>query len=71
MSTLTVTAEKYVFNLLNKELDAVYVYHNITHTQDVFAYTAELAKNLNIDAISKENLQLAALFHDTGFIKGA
>ncbi|WP_218598181.1 Pycsar system effector family protein [Polaribacter sp. NJDZ03] len=71
MSTLTVTAEKYVFNLLNKELDAVYVYHNITHTQDVVAYTSELAKNLNIDAISKENLQLAALFHDTGFIKGA
>ncbi|WP_165731875.1 Pycsar system effector family protein [Polaribacter sp. 20A6] len=71
MNTLVLDAEKYVFNLLNKELDAVYVYHNITHTQDVVAYTTELAENLNIDAISKENLQLAALFHDTGFIKDA
>ncbi|MCL7762479.1 DUF5706 domain-containing protein [Polaribacter sp. Z014] len=71
MKTLIVAAEKHVFNLLNKELDATYVYHNITHTQNVVAYVIELAENLEVDEVSKENLQLAALFHDTGFIKGA
>ncbi|QVY64098.1 Pycsar system effector family protein [Polaribacter sp. Q13] len=71
MKTLIVAAEKHVFNLLNKELDAAYVYHNITHTQNVVAYAIELAENLEVDEVSKENLQLAALFHDTGFIKGA
>jgi len=70
MSTLFVEAEKYVFNLLNKKLDTNYVYHNITHTQDVVAYTEELSENLKIDETSKANLKLAALFHDTGFIKG-
>ena len=71
MNTLLVAAEKHVFNLLNNELDAAYVYHNITHTQDVVSYTAELAENLGVDEVSKENLQLAALFHDAGFVKGA
>ena len=71
MNTLIVDAEKYVFNLLNKELDTAFVYHNITHTLGVVENVIELSENLNVDEVSKENLQLAAWFHDTGFIKGA
>tara|TARA_R110001606_G_scaffold374294_1_gene532079 strand:- start:9268 stop:10476 length:1209 start_codon:yes stop_codon:yes gene_type:complete len=69
MSALLVAAEKHVFNLLDKELSTIYVYHNLVHTQNVVEKTIELSKDLKIDEISVENLQLAAWFHDTGFIK--
>ena len=71
MSPLLITAEKYVFNLLNNKLASNYVYHNLAHTQKVLEKTTELAEKLKVDTVSMENLQLAALFHDSGFIKGA
>ena len=71
MSSLLITAEKYVFNLLNNKLATNYVYHNLAHTQKVLEKTIELAEKLEVNAASLENLQLAALFHDTGFIKEA
>ncbi|WP_339663333.1 Pycsar system effector family protein [uncultured Polaribacter sp.] len=70
MSALLVAAEKHVFNLLDKELSTIYVYHNLVHTQNVVEKSIEISKDLKIDEISVENLQLAAWFHDTGFIKG-
>ncbi len=71
MSVLLIDAEKYVFNLLNDKLKTNYVYHNLAHTQKVVEKVNELAEELNIDETAKENVQLAALFHDSGFIKGA
>ncbi|WP_405608807.1 Pycsar system effector family protein [Polaribacter sp. Asnod1-A03] len=71
MSTLLIDIEKYVFNLLSKTLEATFVYHNVTHTQSVVEKVIELADNLEVDEVSKENLQVAAWFHDTGFTKGA
>ena len=71
MSTLLIDAEIYVFNLLNTKLVSNYVYHNIAHTQKVVEKTIELAEKLEVDKASIENLQLAALFHDSGFIKKA
>ena len=71
MNTLLVAAEKHVFNLLNTELDTKYVYHNSAHTQRVVEKTKELVEHSEFDKISKENVQIAAWFHDTGFIKGA
>jgi len=71
MSTLLITAEKYVYNLLNNKLATNYVYHNLAHTQKVLEKTIELAEKLEKDAASLEKLQLAALFHDSGFINKA
>ena len=71
MSALLVATEKHVFNLLNTELDTVYVYHNLAHTQRVVEKTKELIEKLQIEKVSGENLQIAAWFHDTGFINGA
>ena len=71
MSTLIVDTEKYVFSLLNTDLDRKYVYHNLVHTQRVVKSTKELIENLKIDKVAAENLEIAAWFHDTGFIKGA
>jgi predicted metal-dependent HD superfamily phosphohydrolase len=71
MAILLIDAEKYVVNLLNNKLATNYVYHNLAHTQKVVKKTIELAEKLEVDKASLENLQLAALFHDTGFIKKA
>ena len=70
MSALLIDAEKYVFNLLNNNLERNYVYHNLAHTQRVVAKTNELIENLKVEKSDAENLQIAAWFHDTGFIKG-
>ncbi len=70
MSTLIVDTEKYVFSILNTDLDRKFVYHNLSHTQRVVNSTKELIENLKIDTIAAENLEIAAWFHDTGFIKG-
>ena len=67
MATLLIDAEKYVSNLLNNKLATNYVYHNLVHTQGVVKSIEKLA----IPEIDAENLQVAAWFHDTGFIKGA
>ena len=71
MSTLIVNAEKHVFNLLNTDLERAYVYHNLAHTQRVVEKTKELTENLKIAKTAAENLEIAAWFHDTGFVKGA
>ncbi|MFK8061099.1 MAG: Pycsar system effector family protein [Polaribacter sp.] len=71
MSTLIVEVEKYVFNLLNTELEREYVYHNLAHTQRVVEKTKELAENVTLDKADLENLEIAAWFHDTGYLKGA
>ncbi|MGY0406815.1 MAG: HD domain-containing protein, partial [Polaribacter sp.] len=69
MTTLITEIEKYVFNLLNSNLDRKYVYHNLAHTQRVVKKTKELAENLKVAKVAAENLEIAAWFHDTGFTK--
>jgi len=69
MSTLIIDAEKFVFHLLTTQLDTKYVYHNLAHTQRVVEKTKELLTNIEIDEVDKENLEIAAWFHDTGFVE--
>lgn len=71
MATLLIDAEKYVSNLLNNKLATNYVYHNLVHTQGVVKSIEKVIEKLAIPEIDAENLQVAAWFHDTGFIKGA
>ncbi|WP_299047098.1 Pycsar system effector family protein [uncultured Polaribacter sp.] len=71
MSTLIVDAEKFVFNLLSTELNTNYVYHNLAHTQRVVEKTKEISESLELSKTDTENLEIAAWFHDTGYIKGA
>jgi predicted metal-dependent HD superfamily phosphohydrolase len=71
MSTLILDAEKHVFKLLNTDLDRKYVYHNLAHTQRVVEKTKELIENLKVSKTDAENVEIAALFHDTGFVKVA
>lgn len=69
MDTLLVKAENFVINFLVKNLDKSFVYHNVSHTQRVVEKTQELIDALEISEEDKENLLLAAWFHDVGYTK--
>ncbi len=68
MSTQLISeARPYVLHLLAK-VDH-YPYHNIDHTLGVYMRTLYLCICEEIDDEDREDLLLAALFHDTGFIE--
>lgn len=61
--------EAYASRLLTEDLPAVFVYHNLTHTQEVVASSRELADALSISEVDKYIVETAAWFHDLGYIK--
>lgn len=65
--TIISQARSYVLNLL-QDVDH-YPYHNIDHTIGVYLRTLYLCICENIGEEDREDLLLAALFHDTGFTK--
>ena len=69
MDTLTDKVEKFVINFLNVNLNTSFVYHNLTHTQSVVKKTNELVNLSKLNDTEKEQLTIAAWFHDTGFTK--
>jgi predicted metal-dependent HD superfamily phosphohydrolase len=69
MDTLIDKVEHYVINLLNTELDNSFVYHNLTHTQQVVGKINELTEDESLNDNEKAQLLISAWFHDTGFIK--
>jgi len=62
-------AEAYVVNLLQNGLTEDFKYHDLNHTLMVAKATRLIASEMNLSAEEKEILELAALFHDTGFTK--
>lgn len=62
-------AEDFVFNLLKDNLSNLYTYHNFNHTQKVVAAAKVLITQENIEATDAEIIQVAAWFHDVGYIK--
>ncbi|MEN8817451.1 MAG: Pycsar system effector family protein [Nonlabens sp.] len=71
MSDIFKATDDFVLNLLKNQLDAIYVYHNYTHTKRVVKSTQEIIDNSQIDVNDQKALLLAAWLHDTGYIKGA
>ncbi len=65
--SLVEKAQNYTSSLLNK--CANYPYHNPAHTTWVFNRATYLALAENVTGEDLEDLQLASLFHDTGFIE--
>ncbi|SDG94058.1 Pycsar system effector family protein [Winogradskyella thalassocola] len=70
MENILLEAEKFVVHLLNEKLNNTFVYHNLTHTQLVVAGVKKLSEASGLNDKEKEQLELAAWFHDTGFTKG-
>ncbi len=62
-------AEKYVLDLLRRELPENLYYHSLNHTIDVTEAVERLALMEKIDGEDIFLLKTAALYHDAGFVK--
>ena len=69
MPKLIEKAEKFVFDLFKDHLDQTFLYHNFTHTERVLRSLREIIDNTKVSKSDAEVLELAALFHDTGYTK--
>ncbi len=66
-SILVKKAYEFVSELLQNKLSEKIVYHNFTHSSEVFDAAKKLAEASNLNAGETEIVLLAALFHDTGY----
>jgi predicted metal-dependent HD superfamily phosphohydrolase len=71
MSGIIEKAENFVTDLLERELDPAFLYHNLKHTQRVVKSTRELIAAHDLDEKDNEILLLSAWLHDTGYTLGA
>lgn len=60
-------AEAYVIDLLKKGLSPDHKYHDLAHTLSVRDSALQLAQAYRLSDEENEELELASLFHDTGF----
>ena len=70
MDTVIADSEKFVIKFLNENLDKKFLYHNLTHTQNVVKKTKELIEGMNVGKKEADRLLIAAWFHDVGFVNG-
>ncbi|MEZ4888126.1 MAG: DUF5706 domain-containing protein [Chitinophagales bacterium] len=61
-------AQEYVFQFFKDRLNTVYVYHDYTHTFETVAATEELGAGNGLKKGEIKMLQLAAWFHDLGYV---
>jgi putative nucleotidyltransferase with HDIG domain len=59
--------EEFVKKIYKKQLPNFFLYHNLSHTIEVFEISKTLADQLNVNSEDKEILLLAALLHDIGY----
>ncbi len=71
MKAVLEKAEDYIFELFKDKLPKTYLYHNFLHTQRVVESIQEIIEKSDIDDEDSEILQLAAWFHDAGYINGS
>jgi predicted metal-dependent HD superfamily phosphohydrolase len=57
----------FVFNLFKEKLPKHSVYHNFNHTKFTVKAVKEISEEYDLDSEDKENLIIAAWFHDTGY----
>lgn len=69
MKELIEASEAFVISHLNEHLNPYFVYHNLAHTQRVVRKSYELINESDLSDNDKEDLIIAAWFHDTGFTK--
>lgn len=69
MNNIVKSASEFVSKLLKENLPSEFTYHNLIHACDVFDAVTELGKNSGLPDEELEIIQVAAWFHDTGFIK--
>lgn len=67
--TILEKAEDYVVSQLSKNLTDKFFYHNLSHTQKVVNYVRILVEGEGVSPDDAQTIELAAWFHDIGFIK--
>lgn len=67
-SKLLKKAQKYVFQFFKEKLKNIYVYHDYTHTFETVEAVKELGLGNGLKKKEIEMVQLAAWFHDTGYV---
>ena len=63
-------AKEYIVDFFDRHIDAKYEYHNLDHTLSVLSAAQKLGAEANLEVEERMIVELAALFHDTGFIEG-
>ncbi len=66
-SIIVKKAYEFVSDLLQNKLSEKIVYHNFTHSNEVFETTKKLADESGLNTSETEIVLLAALFHDSGY----
>ena len=69
MDNIIKSSSEFVTKLLNENLPSEFTYHNHIHAREVFEAVTELGKNSSLPNEELEIIQVAAWFHDTGFIR--
>ncbi len=71
MEAILEKAENYIFELFKDELPKTCLYHNFQHTQRVVESVQKLIKKSDIKDEDSEVVEIAAWFHDAGYIHGS
>ncbi|MFA7228899.1 MAG: HD domain-containing protein, partial [Melioribacteraceae bacterium] len=61
--------EDYVLSLLNERTPNHNTYHNLAHTKNVVQAALEIAIGEKLAPDDMEMVQIAAWFHDTGYVE--
>jgi HD superfamily phosphodiesterase len=64
------TIEEHIKQFFKENIPKKYVYHDITHTQDVVRVSRQIGLTYGLPMADLELLQIAAWFHDTGYTDG-
>ncbi|WP_179343568.1 Pycsar system effector family protein [Winogradskyella ursingii] len=67
---LVENTQEFVFELFKDKLSNSYIYHNYTHTERVLRSTREIIENSDLSDDEILILELSALLHDVGYVKG-
>lgn len=67
--SIVASAEKYVMRLLREELTKDHIFHNLQHALAVRSAALDIGQQLAFSEGEMEVLELAALFHDAGFVE--
>ena len=62
--------QEFVTDHFRQKVDAGFVFHNLTHTQEVVSAAEEMAEHYGLSEEDRFVLSTAAWFHDSGFASG-
>ena len=67
---LLTRAQEFISDHFRHNVNPVFVFHNLVHTQQVVAACEEMAENYHLPEDDRLALSVAAWFHDSGYAKG-